>query len=428
MLFSAIDILDEELNVQKNQYVGVKDGRIAYIGSEKPVEDFGEIYDGGRKLLMPGMYNAHAHSPMTLLRGYAENLPLDRWLNEKVFPFEAKITDVSATSAINLAMAEMLRFGTVSFSDMYYFSEACCEAVLAAGMKTNLCYTVINFSNEPFEKLPAFAECESLVKNFHNTGEGRVKIETCIHAEYTNTPETIREVGAWGKALGLGNQVHVSETKKEQAECLERHGKTPAALFAELGYFDRPTTAAHCVWLSDEDFAILKGHGVSVATNPASNLKLGSGFADIPKMLDFDINVALGTDSVASNNSLNMFKEMYLLALLHKGTTNDPTVLTPKQALAIATRNGAKAQQREDCGVIRVGNRADLVVLDVDVPWMKPVSDLLTNIVYSAQGSDVCLTMVDGKVLYKDGEYPTIDVEKAAFETQAARDAIVASL
>ena len=210
----------------------------------------------------------------------------------------------------------------------------------------------------------------------------------------------------------------LSETKKEHEECKARHGMTPAAYFEKLGLFDQPTTAAHCVWIEGEDFDILKRNGVTVACNPVSNMKLASGFAPVPQMLDAKINVALGTDGCASNNNLNIMQDLYLFALLYKGVTGDPTVITPAQALSAATVNGFRAQGRMDCGSIAVGNKADLIVLDTDVPSMYPDIDTACNVVYAAQGSDVKLTMVDGKILYKDGEYTTIDIERAQFDTQ----------
>lgn len=428
MLFEHIDYLDENFEVQKNSFIGIKDGKIAYIGTEKPQEDFGEVYNGKHGLMMSGFVNAHSHAPMTLLRGYGENLPLDRWLNEKIFPFEDKLTDSAIAASTTLACAEMIRFGTVSFSDMYFFSQTMAKSILDSGIKCNLSRGLTVFSDQDYEQLEAYKDNMDLLKNYQNAGNGRLKIDLCIHGEYTTTPKVVEAVAKHAKSENVNVHIHLSETKKEHEECKQRHGKTPAKYFADLGLFDQPTTAAHCVWVEDEDIELFKKYGVTVACNPVSNMKLASGFAPIPKMLEKGINIALGTDGCASNNNLNIMQDLYLFALLYKGVTGDPTVVTPKQALMAATLNGFKSQGRMDSGKIAVGQKADIIVINTDVPNMYPATDIACNLVYAAQGSDIKLTMVDGKVLYKDGEYLTIDIEKAKAQTQMHTDAILQQL
>ncbi len=428
MLFEHIDYLDENFEVKKDAFIGIKDDKIAYIGTEKPQEDFGEVYNGKHGLMMSGFVNAHSHAPMTLLRGYGENLPLDRWLNEKIFPFEDKLTDNAIAASTTLACAEMIRFGTVSFSDMYFFSQTMAKSILDSGIKCNLSRGLTVFSDQDYEQLEAYKDNVDLLKNYQNAGNGRLKIDLCIHGEYTTTPKVVEAVAKHAKSENVNVHIHLSETKKEHEECKQRHGKTPTKYFADLGLFDQPTTAAHCVWVEDEDIEILKKYGVTVACNPVSNMKLASGFAPIPKMLEKGINIALGTDGCASNNNLNIMQDLYLFALLYKGVTGDPTVVTPKQALITATLNGFKAQGRIDSGKIAVGQKADIIVLNTDVPYMYPTTDIACNLVYAAQGSDVKFTMVDGKVLYKDGEYLTIDIEKAKAQTQMHTDAILQQL
>ena len=428
MLFEHIDYLDENFEVQKNAFIGIKDGKIAYIGTEKPQEDFGEVYNGKHGLMMSGFVNAHSHAPMTLLRGYGENLPLDRWLNEKIFPFEDKLTDSAIAASTTLACAEMIRFGTVSFSDMYFFSQTMAKSILDSGIKCNLSRGLTVFSDQDYEQLEAYKDNMDLLKNYQNAGNGRLKIDLCIHGEYTTTPKVVEAVAKHAKSENVNVHIHLSETKKEHEECKQRHGKTPAKYFADLGLFDQPTTAAHCVWVEDEDIELFKKYGVTVACNPVSNMKLASGFAPIPKMLEKGINIALGTDGCASNNNLNIMQDLYLFALLYKGVTGDPTIVTPKQALSAATLNGFKSQGRMDSGKISVGQKADIIVINTDVPNMYPATDIACNLVYAAQGSDIKLTMVDGKVLYKDGEYLTIDIEKAKAQTQMHTDAILQQL
>lgn len=424
MLFCNIDLLDETFALQRSRYVGVKDGRIAYIGAEAPDEDYGARYDGRHRLLLPGFFNVHSHAPMTLLRGYAENLPLARWLNEKVFPFEDELSDEAAYYGTQLAIAEMLACGTVSFTDMYFFLDGMTKAILESGIKCNLSRGLTVFDDSRYEQTAAYRDNLRLLDEWNGMNGGRLLADLCIHGEYTSTPGVVEAVAAHAKARGARMHIHLSETQAEHEDCKRRHGMTPAAYMQAHGVFDVPTTAAHCVWLEGEDFSILRRHGVTVACCPASNLKLGSGFADVPRMLEMGINVALGTDGAASNNDLNILKDLYLFAVAYKGYFRDPTVVTPAQALYAATRAGALAQGRADSGRLAVGCRADLCVIDTDTPQFVPMTDAACNVVYAAQGADVRLTMVDGEVLYRDGEYRTIDIERVKAEAQRHTDAI----
>ena len=254
-------------------------------------------------------------------------------------------------------------------------------------------------------------------------------MDLSIHAEYTSNHLAVEAVAAYAKEHNARTHVHISETESEHEECKQRHdGKTPVRYFSELGMFDVPATAAHCVWIEGDDFDILKEKGVTVAVNPVSNLKLASGVANVPGMLKKGINVAIGTDSTASNNSLNFFEEMKVFALASKTWYKDPKAVSPVQTLYAATRAGALGQGREDCGLVKEGFRADLIVINTDKPNMHPVHDMRNNLVYSACGSDVCLTMVDGEILYRDGEYYSIDVEKTIFEAEKATEKILETL
>lgn len=429
MLFEHIGVIDEDFAYRPDCFVGVRGDTIEYLGPTPPERDFGERYDGRGKVMLPGFVNAHSHAPMTLLRGYAENLALDDWLNTMVFPFEAQMTDAEAYPATLLAIAEMVRFGTTSFSDMYYFSDARARAVLQSGIKCNLCDTLVDFTGAPYDTLPIADVNEHLRRSYHGANGGRVRVDMGLHAEYTSNPTVVRGFAQATQKAGLRVHVHVSETRKEVEECKERHGGlTPAAYLAQMGVLDSPTLAAHCVWLEPGDYALLAQHDVTVATNPISNAKLGSGIADARGLAQAGIRVAIGTDGVASNNNLNMWQDMNAYALLGRARTCDPVGVSPADALRSATRNGALAQGRDETGVIAQGKRADLCVVNVEEPWMCPVSDMVTNLVYSAQGSDVVLTMVDGQVLYRDGEWPTIDVERVMHDVARAREAVLARL
>ena len=292
----------------------------------------------------------------------------------------------------------------------------------------NLSDSLLAFNGEGLDDLPVKGNLDRLIRDVQGAGDGRIVVDCNIHAEYTSNPRAVADLAAYAKEHGLRLQVHVSETRLEHEECKQRHGLTPAAYMEAHGIFDSPTTAAHCVWLEDEDFDILKKHNVSVACCPASNLKLASGYANIPKMLEKGINIALGTDGAASNNNLNILQDIYLFGVVYKGFYHDSTLLTPAQVLHTATRAGALSQGRTDCGKLAVGYKADLCVIDTDTPQFTPMTDAACNVVYAAQGADVRLTMVDGEVLYRDGEFKTIDIEKVKAETQKRTDAILRRL
>ncbi len=427
MLFQNIDILDERFDHSSGWYVGVQDARITYL-SQTPPEDpslYGEVYNGAGKLLMPGLVNAHSHSAMTLLRGYAENMVLSDWLNTRIFPFEANLDPQAIYDGTMLAAAEMIRFGVTSTTDMYFGAEANCKAVLESGVKMNLGVHVTCFDDRGLCQLPVYEEWRESIPRYHGAGEGRVLMDLALHAEYTSTPRIVEETAALAKAWGQRMHVHLSETRAEHEECKARRGgRTPARYLSDLGLFDVPATAAHCVWLEGDDFDILKEKGVTVASCPVSNLKLAGGFVNVGRILESGINLALGTDSVASNNNLNLFEEIKVFATLFKGATGDPTLITPKQALYAATRAGALAQGRTDCGLVKEGFRADLIVLDLRAPYHYPRHSVLNNLVFAAQGTDVCLTMVDGKVLYRDGEYTTVDIERVAANACASTERV----
>jgi len=415
MLFLGIGVLDEHFDYHENWYVAVTGDRIVYVGPERPEGDYGETYDGTGKVLMPGFVNAHSHSAMTLMRGYGENLALSDWLNTRIFPFEAKLDGEAIYHGTLLAAAEMVRFGIVSTTDMYFNAEANRRAVAESGIKMNLGLSVTCFDDSGYRDLPVYRELMEALPACHGALDGRLRMDAVLHAEYTSTEKVVRQAAEAAKELGLNMHLHLSETKSEHEECKARRGgRTPAKYFADAGAFDVPATAAHCVWVEEEDMDILREKGVTVACNPVSNLKLSSGFAPVPRLLEKGVNVALGTDSVASNNSLNILEEVKLFATLYKAASGDPTAVTPRQALYAATRAGALSQGRTDCGLIKEGFKADIAVLDVDRPWMRPCHDMVNNLVFSAQGSDVCLTMVDGNVLYRDGLWTTLDVERTA--------------
>ncbi len=433
MLFSDIDIIDEDFIYRTNQWVGIRKDKIEYVGDKPPLSEglneWGEIFDGSGKLLAPAFYNTHAHAPMTLLRGYAENLPLQTWLFDRVFPFEAKMTPEDCYWGTLLSCAEMARYGVVSFSDMYYHMDCGARAAIDAGMKMNAADSLLAFGDERLADLPLKKTCDSLIQDLQGAADGRIVIDAGIHAEYTSNPQAVADMAAYAQQHGLRIQLHLSETRLEHEQCKERRdGLTPLRYFESLGVLNNPVTAAHCVWVDDEDIALMAEKGVFVASNPVSNMKLGSGFAPVASMLEQGVSVCLGTDGMASNNNHDMMQDLYLFALLSKGSTGDPSVITPKQAFYAATRMGALSQGREDCGAIAKGMKADLMVLDVTNPSWTPMTNPLCNLVYAGHGSDVVLTMCDGRVIYRDGAWPLIDVEKAKVEVSQRTARIIDEL
>jgi 5-methylthioadenosine/S-adenosylhomocysteine deaminase len=262
-----------------------------------------------------------------------------------------------------------------------------------------------------------------LIEKWHGFDRGRIVVDASIHAEYTSIPKVWTALAEYAVQNGLGMHVHLSETRSEHENCIAKYGMTPAAVFSKYGVFDVPTIAAHCVWVSEEDIAILAEKGVTAVNNPVSNMKLASGIAPVSEMIAADVNVALGTDSVASNNSHDMFEEIKAAALAQKVRKLDPVALTAEDALRMATVNGAKAQQRQgECGMIRPGMDADLIMLDFDRPHLTPCHNVISNLVYSARGSDVVMNMVRGKIIYKDGEFLTLDIEKIKHDVRKAAD------
>ena len=421
ILFSHVSIvtMDERMSVWVDAFLGVTDGRIAYIGKNAPEEKPERILDGAGMVLMPGLVNCHTHLPMSLLRGYGEELPLSEWLSRSIFPQEERMDARSVKAAALLSIAECLRFGVTSVSDMYFCSDAVAEAVAESGIKANLCHAVTTDRTDDFDPDtdPDFREAEALHDKWHGYDDGRIRIDCGIHAEYTSTYPAWEALSKYALENGLGMQLHLSETKQEQEDCEERSGLTPAQLLDCHHLFDVPTVAAHCVWLTEEDMRLLAKRHVSAAHCPVSNLKLASGCADVMGMVKAGMNVCLGTDSVASNNNHDLFEEIKAAALMAKGKTGDPTAVPAEAALMMATVCGARAQGREkECGQLKLGMDADLIMLDFTQPHHIPCHNILSNLVYAASGHDVVLTMVRGKILYAAGKWPTIDLAAVAKE------------
>ena len=423
LLLSHADILtlrEGQWHTLRNAYLGIEDDRICYLSETAPGELYDRVKPMAGKLLIPGLINCHCHAPMVFLRGIGSDLNLQDWLYHHIFPAEARWTDRGIRIASELAILELLASGVTSFSDMYYRNVNTIEALCEAGMKANLCRSTQGRPDLPYARNTDCQEGLALFDQFQNYNGGKIRIDLCIHAEYTNTPETIEAYSADCFARGARMHLHLSETKREQMECVAKYGMTPSALFEKLGTFRNPTTAAHCVWLTQEDMDILLANSVSPVHCPSSNMKIGSGFAPVQQMLDRGLNVTIGTDGAASNNNLNMLEEMHLASIIHNGYTGDPTVVKPADVLKMATVNGARLQGRPDTGELRVGMKADIVAIDFDKPHLIPAPDYPAMICYAVQGSDVCMTMVDGQILYENGAYLTLDAERVLAEARTA--------
>lgn len=426
MLFENINVLKADGTYLPAQYVGIRDARIAWVSPEPPREDFGERVNGAGRLLIPGLYNAHTHVAMTLMRGYGEELPLQSWLFDRIFPFEDKLYAEAVYWGSLLGMAEMLATGTVSFTDMYYFCEETAKAALECGIKANIGRGISCFDEtKKFHQLPAYTELKELISAYHGAGGGQLRIDVAPHAEYTTRPDILRDAADMAGDYGLRMQIHVSETQKEHLECVGRHGVTPTALLETTGVLEHPLTLAHGVWLTEADMDRLAKHGVTVAHCAKSNLKLGSGIAQAEKLIRRGVSLAIGTDSAASNNTLDMLDEMRVAGLIAKGVACDPSALSASTLLRCGTRGGALSQGREDCGDVAVGYRADVVMLDTTDLGFCPSHAPLSNLLYGAGSRAVCMTVVDGRVLYRNGSYTTLDIERVRYQVQRCTECIL---
>ena len=456
MILKNVTYLDENFNIATTKYLTIEAGRFAEFKDTDATDTIdntnakdamdaidntnaidamdaidlasAQAIDCSGLLIMPAFYNTHAHSPMSLMRGFGENMALDDWLNKKIWPFEAHLNSDSIYWGTLLSMAESIKNGIVSTSDMYYFTSDMVRAYADAKVKGNISRALVNFDQTKFEDMESVTEMKKAFEDLNGIEDGRIIIEASIHGEYTSDEDTVRSLAEFAKEQNMRMHIHLSETLKEHQECIEKRGVTPCKYFDDCGLFDVPTVAAHCVWISEEDMDILKDKNVNVSHNPQSNCKLASGIAPYHDMLEKGINVTLGTDSVASNNSLNFFETMKLSGLLAKVKALDPTLISPKDILHSATRGGAIAQGREDCGIIKTGYRADFIALDLSSPSMNPIHDIANNLVFSADPSDIKMTVCDGNILYRNGQFIHLDIEEIIENTKAETGRILSLL
>lgn len=378
--------------------VWIDGSTICYVGPKKEeMPQFEREIDLKGDLLMPGFKNAHTHSAMTVLRSVADDLPLDKWLNEQIFPREAKLTDETVYVCSKLALMEYLTSGITANFDMYFHNDAYVQANIDSGYRTVIVSAMNNFDAD-------IHNIEREYLKFNNMHE-LISYRLGFHAEYTTSMERMEYIASLVHKYKEPMFVHSSETKGEVDGCIERYGVTPTVLFDKLGMYDYGGGGYHCVYMSDEDIEIYKKRGLWAVLNPASNLKLASGIAPVCRYLDEGINLAIGTDGPASNNALDMFREMFLVTALAKYRENDAAACDADRVLEMACVGGARAMGLYDCDSIAVGKKADLVVINLSRPNMRPRHNISKNIVYSGSKENVRLTMVNGKVLYENGEF-----------------------
>lgn len=408
LLLKNIELLDTpngEVNV-----IAVEDGKISYIGKDLP-DSFAadEVIDGKGMLATAGMVNTHGHVSMTLLRSYADDMALMDWLENKIWPIEAKMNAKDIYWGAMLGIAEMLKSGTTCFADMYCFMDDVARAVAETGIRANLSRGLIGLAPDKDEKL---AENTQLVKDWQGYDNGRIRITYGPHAPYTCPVEYLQKVIEAAQANNAEIQMHLCETKGEVENCIKEHGVTPIKLMDQLGMFEHGTIAAHCVYLTEDDMDIMAAKNVRVAHNPQSNLKLASGIAPVARMLEKGICVGLGTDGASSNNNLDMLEECRAAAMLHKTTTLNPLAVPAAQAWDMATANGAKVLGFDELGKLGVGQQADIVLWNMHKPYWYPRHNKLSLLVYAANSSDADTVIVNGKVVLQNGSMTLFDEEK----------------
>ena len=388
----------------------VENDKIIYAGCEgqAPQVKADRVIDAQGGVIAPGFVNTHTHVPMTMMRGYADDIALMDWLQNHIWPAEERLTDEAVYWGSMLAMSELAAGGVTSFSDMYNFNEQIAKAADTAGLRALIAVAVLDIDGNGDARLKRAEEFFETVKGYE-----RVNAAIGPHAEYTVSPKMFMKIRDLAIKLDSRIHVHISETAGEHQDSIGRHGKTPIGLLQSLGVLELPVMAAHCVWVSDEDIDIMARYNVSVMSCPGSNLKLGSGIPRVARMLERGVNVSCATDGAASNNNLSMMEEMTLTAILQKGVNHDPALIPASTALRIATINGAGALGLSDVtGSLEAGKQADLIIINTNGVRYCPRANLLNHVVYSGCDADVFLTMVGGNIIYENGCITFGDIEE----------------
>lgn len=398
-------IVDEDV---RRGSVLIEDDKIVDI-TRKGSTGADEVIDADGKVLIPGLVNTHTHLPMSLMRGLADDLPLDKWLNDHIWPVESNLEGEHCYVGALLSALEMIKSGTTTCNDMYFFMDEVAQAIDESGIRGLLCHGMIDLFDEDKRK-DEYKETLRIIKKCHNTADGRVQVSLGPHTPYTCSPELLNWVRKKADENGLKIHIHVSETEKEVEDSLNDRKKRPFEYLEDLNFLGPDVIAAHSVWLSGAEIALINDNDVKISHNPLSNMKLASGISPVSDMLANGICVSLGTDGVASNNNLDLFQEMKTSSLLQKVRTLDPTVLPASKVLEMATINGATALGMEkEIGKIEVGKKADLVLIDMNTPHLTPYRNPISHLVYSAEGKDVNTVICNGKILMLEREVLVLD-------------------
>lgn len=412
---TTVVTMNAERQILTEASVLIEDDRIVAI-TGAPSAHADRHIDGRGQVLMPGLINCHTHCAMSLLRNYGNDVNLQSWLGDYIWPVEAHLTAGDIAVGAKLNIAEMLRTGTTCFVDMYYEMDKVAEVVEETGIRALLTRGMTGPDDGT-----RIREQRALYRDWHGRANDRIRVMIGPHAIYTNDLTSLREQRALGQELGCGFHIHLSETKKEVEDSYAQYGKSPIGLVDEIGMLDERTIAAHCVWLDEEDIRLLAARRVNCCYNPASNLKLASGFMPVQRLLDAGVNVCIGTDGASSNNRQDLLADMRLGSLVAKGATLDPTSVRARTMLEMATINGARAIGREDeLGSVEVGKKADLILIDFRNAHHTPNPDVEAALVYSTDGMDVRMTMVDGRILMLDGELLHLDLTKLRQDAERA--------
>lgn len=415
--------MDESMDIIDNGCIAIRDDKIFFVSKEEIIPpDFStaNTIDAKGKLVMPGLINAHTHLPMSLFRNYADDLTYEKWFSEKIYPLEKKLTGEIVYWGAMLSIVEMIKTGTTTFAEHYFFMEDVAKAVEETGIRANLAINVMKPDNETNMSADRnINKWLKLFKDWDGNADGRIKVVFGFNSVFKYSVEYLKEIISLIRELNSGVCIHLPETKKEIENNLKNFGCTPIEYCNKHGMFEVATVVEHCVNLTDSDLNTLAEKSVSVAYTPGSDMKVGRGIARVPEMLHKGINICLGTDSPATNNNLDMFKEMRLAGLINKGYLMNPTLMKAVEILRMAVNNGAEALKVSgEVGVIRPGMKADIIILNTDRVNYIPRNNIISALVYSANGLDVETVIVNGKILMEKGELKTIDEEKVIFQAE----------
>jgi len=413
---------NEQFDVIPGARIHIEDNRITFVGAHELAPPFAadETIRGKRLVALPGLINTHTHAAMTLLRGYADDMALEPWLHEKIWPFEQHLQADDVYWGTQLAIAEMLRGGTTTFADMYFFYERGLDAIIESGIRACPGGVFLGFLPEAEKRLD---KAIAFVKDHQGVADGRVHPFFAPHSLYACTPPQ------WEKLVRAHNDTkvllhtHVSETEAEVAQVKEQWGDSPVHVLQKIGALENPLLAAHCVQVTDDEMEIMAQTPFAVSHNPTSNMKLASGCAPVPEFLRRGITVGIGTDGVATNNDLDMWEEMRLAALVHKMQNRSPVAVPAEQALLMATRDGAKCLGLEkEIGSLEIGKKADITIVDFDAPHLYPLHHVVSHLVYAVHAQDVDTVIVDGKVLLRDKKFTILDSARIAAKVEEAAE------